>query len=182
MLIMCHICFKTFSIYCLLNHHKNKREEKVNKAGMDVLINLMRESFPNVYVYQIITFLGLLYPSKAGKKKICTYISKALMFLKIRQKVLRVPGPIHFSNFISHHSLPLSRHTPISFIECQHSRHRISLSSLCLSYFFTSPLNQQRLEFHDCSVVRTPCFHCRGHSSITAQGLRCPKWHGVAKK
>ena len=51
---------------------------------MDVLINLMRESFPNVYVYQIITFLGLLYPSKAGKKKICTYISKALMFLKIR--------------------------------------------------------------------------------------------------
>ena len=84
MLIMCHICFKTFSIYCLLNHHKNKREEKVNKAGMDVLINLMRESFPNVYVYQIITFLGLLYPSKAGKKKICTYISKALMFLRIR--------------------------------------------------------------------------------------------------
>lgn len=32
------------------------------------------------------------------------------------------------------------------------------------------------------SVVRTPCFHCRGHSSIAAQGLRCPKWCGVAKK
>ena len=59
MLIMCHICFKTFSIYCLLNCHKNKREEKVNKAGMDVLINLMRESFPDVYVYQIITLYTL---------------------------------------------------------------------------------------------------------------------------